>query len=63
MVRKCLFLAECSILKMELGDPYHGYWIQDSTQLNEKFGTADDLQALSAEIHRRDMYLMVRTLY
>ncbi|KAF5391839.1 hypothetical protein D9757_001670 [Collybiopsis confluens] len=41
------------------GDPYHGYWVQDTTQLNEKFGTADDLKALSAEIHKRDMYLMV----
>ncbi|KIK63779.1 glycoside hydrolase family 13 protein [Collybiopsis luxurians FD-317 M1] len=41
------------------GDPYHGYWIQDSTQLNLKFGTADDLKALSAEIHKRNMYLMV----
>jgi alpha-amylase len=41
------------------GDPYHGYWIQDSTQLNEKFGTADDLKALSAEIHKRNMYFMV----
>ncbi|KAJ3482123.1 hypothetical protein NLI96_g7190 [Meripilus lineatus] len=41
------------------GDPYHGYWIQDHTQLNERFGTADDLMALSDEVHRRGMYLMV----
>ncbi|KAL0947268.1 hypothetical protein HGRIS_013390 [Hohenbuehelia grisea] len=41
------------------GDPYHGYWIQDNTQLNEKFGTAEDLKALSDEVHRRGMYLMV----
>ncbi|KAJ3528036.1 hypothetical protein NM688_g8046 [Phlebia brevispora] len=41
------------------GDPYHGYWIADVTQLNERFGTADDLKALSDEIHRRGMYLMV----
>jgi len=41
------------------GDPYHGYWIADATQLNEKFGTADDLKALSDEVHRRGMYLMV----
>ncbi|KAJ3737415.1 glycoside hydrolase family 13 protein [Lentinula guzmanii] len=41
------------------GDAYHGYWIQDSTQLNEKFGSSDDLLALSKEIHQRDMYLMV----
>jgi len=41
------------------GDPYHGYWIADISQLNDKFGTADDLKALSAEVHRRNMYLMV----
>ncbi|KAJ7286003.1 alpha-amylase [Mycena rebaudengoi] len=41
------------------GDAYHGYWIADNSQLNARFGTADDLKALSAELHRRDMYLMV----
>ncbi|KAJ7184194.1 alpha-amylase [Mycena filopes] len=41
------------------GDPYHGYWSGDISKLNEHFGTADDLKALSAELHRRDMYLMV----
>lgn len=39
------------------GDPYHGYWIADAAQLNDKFGTADDLKALSDEIHRRGMYV------
>ncbi|KXN90497.1 Alpha-amylase 1 [Leucoagaricus sp. SymC.cos] len=41
------------------GDPYHGYWIQDISKLNSRFGTADDLNALTAEIHRRGMYIMV----
>ncbi|TFK46032.1 alpha-amylase [Heliocybe sulcata] len=41
------------------GDPYHGYWIQDISKLNDRFGTADDLKALSDEVHRRGMYLMV----
>jgi alpha-amylase len=41
------------------GDPYHGYWMADVRQLNNRFGTADDLKALSAELHRRGMYLMV----
>ncbi|KAJ2931426.1 hypothetical protein H1R20_g5722, partial [Candolleomyces eurysporus] len=41
------------------GDPYHGYWVTDITQLNDHFGTADDLKALSAEVHRRGMFLMV----
>lgn len=39
------------------GDPYHGYWIADATQLNEHFGTSDDLKALSAELHRRSMWV------
>ena len=37
------------------GDAYHGYWIADCTQLNDKFGTADDLKALSDELHKRNM--------
>ncbi|TFY81305.1 hypothetical protein EWM64_g2707 [Hericium alpestre] len=41
------------------GDAYHGYWIADASQLNARFGTADDLKELSAEVHRRGMYLMV----
>ncbi|KAJ7093161.1 glycoside hydrolase family 13 protein [Mycena epipterygia] len=41
------------------GDAYHGYWPADISQLNDRFGTADDLKALSAEVHRRNMYLMV----
>nr|VWO98713.1 N/A [Ganoderma boninense] len=41
------------------GDPYHGYWIADATKLNSRFGTADDLKALSDEVHRRGMFLMV----
>ncbi|CAL1703970.1 unnamed protein product [Somion occarium] len=41
------------------GDPYHGYWISDATKLNSRFGTADDLKALSTELHKRGMFLMV----
>ncbi|EIM82537.1 glycoside hydrolase family 13 protein [Stereum hirsutum FP-91666 SS1] len=41
------------------GDAYHGYWIADASQLNDRFGTSDDLKALSAELHSRGMYLMV----
>ncbi|GBE82522.1 Alpha-amylase 1 [Sparassis crispa] len=41
------------------GDAYHGYWIADASKLNNRFGTADDLKALSDELHRRGMYLMV----
>lgn len=42
-----------------LGDAYHGFWAQDIYSLNEHFGTEEDLLALSAEIHRRGMYLMI----
>ncbi|KAI0713053.1 glycoside hydrolase family 13 protein [Cerioporus squamosus] len=41
------------------GQAYHGYWTQDINSLNSKFGTADDLKALSAALHNRSMYLMV----
>ena len=39
------------------GDAYHGYWIADISQLNNRFGTSDDLKSLSAELHRRGMYV------
>jgi len=41
------------------GDAYHGYWIADVSQLNARFGSADDLKALSDDLHSRGMYLMV----
>ncbi|PYH84985.1 acid-stable alpha-amylase [Aspergillus uvarum CBS 121591] len=41
------------------GESYHGYWQQKIYSLNSNFGTADDLKALSAALHERDMYLMV----
>ncbi|CAE6460999.1 unnamed protein product [Rhizoctonia solani] len=41
------------------GESYHGYWIEDISQLNSHFGTAQDLKTLSAELHARGMYLMV----
>ena len=37
------------------GDPYHGYWIADATQLNARFGTEDELKALVSELHNRGM--------
>jgi maltooligosyltrehalose synthase len=40
------------------GDAYHGYWVADVTLLNDRFGTSDDLKALSAELHRRNMYVL-----
>ena len=41
------------------GDPYHGYWVTDIGQLNDRFGTSQDLKQLSDEVHRRGMLFMV----
>ena len=41
------------------GEAYHGYWQQDLYSLNENFGSATDLKALSAAVHAQGMYLMV----
>lgn len=41
------------------GVGYHGFWVQDPTRLNPRFGDASDLKALSDALHERDMYLMV----
>jgi len=42
-----------------VGDAYHGYWSVDNYALNDRFGTKQDLEDLVAEIHKRDMLLMV----
>lgn len=34
---------------------YHGYWQQNLYQLNDRFGTEDDLKALSSAVHDRGM--------
>ena len=41
------------------GEAYHGYWQQNIDELNPRFGTSDDLKALSNALHGRGMYLMV----
>ncbi|KAK0611815.1 alpha-amylase-like protein [Immersiella caudata] len=42
-----------------VGDPYHGYWSLDNYALNDKFGTEEDFRKLVAELHKRDIFLMV----
>ncbi|KAK0649054.1 glycoside hydrolase superfamily [Cercophora newfieldiana] len=42
-----------------VGDAYHGYWSLDNYALNDKFGTEDDFKSLVAELHKRDILLMV----
>lgn len=38
---------------------YHGYWTTDFYGVNEHFGTADDLKALSMGLKKRGMLLML----
>ncbi|KAI6808352.1 alpha-amylase, partial [Hortaea werneckii] len=42
-----------------VGDAYAGYWSQDLYQLEPHFGTEEDLKALVAELHSREMLVMV----
>ncbi|KAK1978219.1 alpha amylase [Colletotrichum cereale] len=42
-----------------VGEAYHGYWSLDNYAINDKFGTKEDFEALVAEMHKRDMYVMV----
>src|SRR5690625_257209 len=34
---------------------YHGYWIEDFYNIEEQFGSQEDLQELIEEAHKRDM--------
>jgi alpha-amylase len=34
---------------------FPGYWVTDISQLNDHFGTSEDLKALSNELHARGM--------
>lgn len=38
---------------------YHGYWASDLYELNEAFGTKEDLKELIEEMHKRDIWMMV----
>ena len=42
-----------------IGQAYHGYWTLDPAKLNDHFGSADDLKALSKALHDRSMYLQL----
>lgn len=41
------------------GTSFHGYWQKNIYGIEPKYGTADDLKALSKALHDRGMYLMV----
>lgn len=38
---------------------YHGYWAEDLYKLNSHFGSEQDFKDLIAEMHKRDMWIMV----
>ncbi|MEC5423643.1 alpha-amylase family glycosyl hydrolase [Virgibacillus sp. C22-A2] len=40
-------------------DGYHGYWIEDLFELEEQFGTMEDLNTLVEEAHKRDMKIVL----
>lgn len=40
---------------VEGSSAYHGYWQQDLYQIEPHFGTAEELNQLSQELHSRDM--------
>ncbi|KAJ4288849.1 hypothetical protein N0V88_007178 [Collariella sp. IMI 366227] len=42
-----------------IGVAYHGYWPDDLYSLNDRYGTEQDLKDLIAELHKRDMYVML----
>ena len=44
------------------GESYAGYWQQDLYRVNENFGTAADLKALSAALHSQGMVRMPYSL-
>ncbi|XP_077660227.1 alpha-amylase [Aspergillus fumigatus Af293] len=48
--------------RVQYGEAYHGYWVQDMYALNPHFGTHQDLLDLSKAVHDRGMYLMVDTV-
>ncbi|MFD2042719.1 alpha-amylase family glycosyl hydrolase [Ornithinibacillus salinisoli] len=40
-------------------DGYHGYWVEDFFEVEEQFGTIDDLKKLVEEAHERDLKVIL----
>lgn len=45
--------------RMGKWDGYHGYWASDFTEINEHFGSIDDLRELVRQAHRRGMKVLL----
>jgi len=44
--------------RLDKDDSYHGYGVQDFLDIDPRFGTLEDLQALTHEAHARGMYVI-----
>jgi len=42
---------------------FHGYWVEDFTRIEPRFGTADDLRQLADELHSRGMRLLLDVVF
>jgi glycosidase len=40
-------------------DGFHGYWIEDFTEIEERFGSFEDLEMLTAEAHEREIKIIL----
>ncbi|MBT3220200.1 MAG: glycosyl hydrolase [Proteobacteria bacterium] len=42
---------------------FHGYWVEDYGKIEPRFGTTAELKRLSAELHQRDMRLVLDVVF
>jgi glycosidase len=49
--------------RQDKDDSYHGYGIQDFLEVDPRFGTLSDLQALTREAHERGMYVVLDIVF
>ena len=45
--------------RTETEDGYHGYWAEDFTEVNPRYGTLDELQELVRQAHARDLRVII----